>query len=139
MSEKLQYWKLPTEELQRICTELNIPFDGKSRKEAIAKIQAARGEIVEPKDEKKGMRKEDFVVVIFHNKDEQDLPFVFVGLNGKSWYLPKEKEILIPKVLLGVINDAVETKFVQKKAPDGRPYLEERKVHRFPYTIVNTK
>lgn len=135
MSEKVNYFKLTSDELQALCKETGVEYST-NRKEMINKIRAAKGELVEPEEDKKGMRKEDFVVVIFHNKDEQDLPFLYVGVNGKSWYIPKEKEVLIPKYILGVINDAVEVKFIQKKAQDGRPYMEEKKVHRFPYTIV---
>jgi len=140
MAEK-NYWKMTADELQVICKEVGVEFDMKNRKDCINKIRAAKGEVVEANengdDATKGQfDKKDFVVVQFHNKDEQDLPFVFVSVNGRSWYIPKEKEVLIPRMLLNVINDAVEVKFVTKKAQDGRPYLEERKVHRFPYTIV---
>jgi hypothetical protein len=135
MAEK-NYWKMTADELQAVCKETGVEFDMKNRKETINKVRAAKGELVGPDEPKGEFDKKDFVVVQFHNKDEQDLPFVFISVNGKSWYVPKEKEVLIPRMLLNVINDAVEVKFVQKKAPDGRPYYEERKVHRFPYTLV---
>lgn len=137
--KKINYWTLTSEELEAEAQAAGVPFDGKNRKETITRIRAAKGEVVEMNEDGKEVAstsKKNFVVVIFHNRDEQDLPFVYVGLNGKSWYIPKDKEVMIPKFLLNVIDDAVETRLVQRKGPDGRPYYEERLVHRFPYTIV---
>lgn len=141
MNEKINYWKLDNDALTAACKEAGVECDLKNRKETINKLRAAKGELVETnaagEETPQGQfNRKDFVIVIFHNKDEQDLPFVYIGVNGKSWYIPKEQEVMIPKYLLNVINDAVEVKFIQKKAPDGRPYLEEKRVHRFPYTVV---
>jgi hypothetical protein len=137
--EAINYWKMTNDELKKLCEECRVEFNPTNRKETINKIKAAKGELVSPEDERVPVAdKKDFVVVQFHNKDENDLPYVPVGLNGKFWYIPKERPVLIPRVILGVINDAVEVSFIQKKSPDGKLYLEEKKVYRFPYTVITT-
>lgn len=78
------------------------------------------------------------VKVIFHSLGEQDIPYVFVGLNGASFYLPKEKEIEIPDFILkSCIKDAVEDRLMPKVGSDGSIDYIVRKVQRFPYTIVD--
>ena len=153
MSEKEKtyksYWNMPKAKLYEICAEREIYFeeepDQKGLIMALFDYDKENGTIDEvfEADESGELaeikRKQDeLITVIFHNKDEQDIPYVFVGLNGRSWYIPKDREVTIPKVLItSVINDAVEVKINPRKNREGKIVWEEKKVQRFPYSVVD--
>ncbi len=77
--------------------------------------------------------------MIFHSTGEQDLPYVYVGHNGRGFYIPKEIEVDVPKYILeSCIKDAVEDRIMPQTNPrDGSINWIVRKVQRFPYSIVN--
>ena len=77
--------------------------------------------------------------VRFHNTDRQDakIKYIFVGVNGKSWYLPKEKDIMVPNFILNsAIKDAVETIADQVVHQDGSIEWVPRDIMRFPYQVI---
>lgn len=75
--------------------------------------------------------------IIFHNTSEQDLPYVFIGHNGKAFYIPREKEVDVPDYILdSCIKDAVEDRLIPQVMQNGDINWVTRKVQRFPYTIV---
>lgn len=85
----------------------------------------------------KGEKELMLTKVIFHNTNDQDLPYVFVGHNGKAFYIPREVEVNVPDYILNsCIKDAVEERLIPQVGPTGDINWKTRKVQRFPYTIV---
>lgn len=81
---------------------------------------------------------EDYEKVMFHSTSENDMPYVYMGHNGKAYYAPKEEPIYIPKFLLNsCIKDAVETHEEIVRGADGKKRTVVKKIQRFPYSIVN--
>ncbi|NIT57173.1 MAG: hypothetical protein GWN00_13350, partial [Aliifodinibius sp.] len=147
------YWTWKDSEIQAALEEYKIELpDGYDRKLAIEAIKeadkAAVGDgFVEDEDGKKTyvekLKEEEptleLVKVIFHSTGEQDLPYVYVGHNGRGFYIPKEIEVDVPKYILeSCIKDAVEDRIMPQTNPrDGSINWIVRKVQRFPYSIVN--
>jgi len=81
--------------------------------------------------------------VIFHNTNEfgsspTQAPFIFVGLNGNGYYIPKDQEVDVPEVILnGPIKDAVKEDLINY-AKNGKWVHEWKKVRRYPFTVVTT-
>jgi hypothetical protein len=142
-------WNYTRQELLTECSKREIFFKEKpSQKDLVEAVQTwnaehgqldevveldEKNEIVSPEEK----RKEEMVKVIFHSKDEQDLPYVPAGLNGRFFYFPRDIEISIPKAVLNSsIKDAVEVKLMPKVSKDGKIYYEEKRVTRFPYSLV---
>lgn len=75
--------------------------------------------------------------VIFHNSSETDLPYVYVGHNGTSFYIPKDMEVDVPDYILdSCIKDAVEDRLYPYQNQDGSIDWRIKRVPRFPYTVV---
>lgn len=143
------YWALKDSEIKQAVAEYDIKLDGDyNRKEAITKIigfekRLEKGEVVVP-DEKADYiatvaKKEKLRLtrVIFHNTSENDMPYVFVGHNGKSFYIPKETEVDVPDYILNsCIKDAVEERLLPEQQMNGDIKWIKRRLQRFPYTIV---
>jgi hypothetical protein len=143
------YWNTPKAKLLELCVEREICFEEEpSQKEIILALfdhDKEHGTIEEVLEEDEDgvaeevkRKREELITVIFHNKDEQDIPYVFIGLNGRSWYIPKDKEVTIPKILItSIIKDAVEVRITPRKNRLGKIVWEEKKVQRFPYSVVD--
>lgn len=143
------YWNTSKEELLEYCKEREIFFKTEPTQKDIVhalfdwdKENGQLSEVVEEDEEGKlvseiDKKREGLITVIFHNKSEQDMPYVFIGLNGTSYYIPKDREVTIPKVLIeSVIDNAVEVQITSKKNHLGKIVYSEKKIQRFPYTIV---
>ena len=145
------YWNLTRTELEAECEKREIFFKVKPDQRAMVnelfdhdKEHGNLTEVIKEDEEGKiveavstiKQKREGLITVIFHNKDEQDAPYVYVGLNGKSYYIPKDVEVTIPKDLISVVNDAIETRITSKKNRDGKIIYEEKRIQRFPHTIV---
>lgn len=147
---KKSYWNYSKEELFDACEKRGISFEETpSQKEIVETLFAwdrehgTLDEVVELDENQNIVNprsrryKEEMINVIFHNKDEQDLPYVPIGLNGRFFYIPKDQPVLIPKTLItSVIKDAIEVKISPRRTVDGKIVYDERKVQRFPYSIV---
>ena len=143
------YWNTPKKVLLELCVKREMCFEEEPTQREIVlalfdwdKENGTLSEVIEEDEDGKVLsdidkKREELITVIFHNKDEQDTPYVYIGLNGKSYYIPKDQECTIPKVLMGVIDDAIETRIYSKKNRDGKMVHEEKRINRFPYTIVN--
>jgi len=71
--------------------------------------------------------------VIFHNQDgEAGSIDIFTSVNGKAYQIKREVEVELPEEVLGVIDNAIITKF--SKGPKGEDV--SRDVKRYPYTKV---
>ena len=143
------YWNTSKKELLELCEKKDIFFKNEpTQKEIVHKLfdwDKDNGGLEEPFEEDEDgaivsemeRKREGLITVIFHNKSEQDMPYVFIGLNGKSYYIPKDREVTIPKILIeSVIDNAVEVQITSKKNHLGKMIYTERKIQRFPYTIV---
>lgn len=75
--------------------------------------------------------------VIFHNTSEQDIPYVFIGHNGRAFYVPKEIEVDVPDYLLdSCIKDAVEERLYPVTMTDGSIEWKVKRIQRFPYSVI---
>lgn len=80
------------------------------------------------------------VKIIFHNSDENDLPYVQIGLNGRAYYIPRNEEVWIPKeVLDGPIHDAIMERMKTVTDKFGNVNQEYKKVPRLTYQVLDMK
>lgn len=96
-------------------------------------VETAEGEVKDIKEE----ATLKLVKVIFHNRDENDIPYVFVGHNGQGFYIPKDVEVDVPEYILkSCIKDAVEERMAPSVGVDGSINWIKRKVQRYPYSLA---
>jgi len=80
------------------------------------------------------------VQIIFYHMEENDMPYVQLGLNGKALYIPKEVEVWIPhKYVEGCLRNAVMTKMVMDIDHKGNIRYKNKQVPRFQYNILDIK
>ncbi len=145
MSKKVNFWTWKDSEIEVELTRLGIEVEGPyDRKKAIDAIKLAEvsGELKETKTHIEELQEKDATMevrrVIFHSISEQDMPYVFVGHNGKGYYLKKEIEIDVPVYILNsCIKDAVEDRLYPETQIDGTIEWKSRRVQRFPYSYVD--
>lgn len=143
------HWAMKDSEIKALLEQYAIELDGDyDRKSGIEAVKAfeeklAAGEIMvdgKPdfiEDLKKVQPKLMLTRVIFHNTGENDLPYVFVGHNGKSYYITKETEVDVPDYILdSCIKDAVEERLIPETQMNGDIRWVTKKIQRFPYSIV---
>lgn len=151
-SNVINYWTWKDSEIISALKEYGVDLGEEyNRKKGIALLKAAEeGTLVDPDAPKEDRAtvydnlKPDEIEgelmltrVIFHNTSDQDLPYVFMGHNGKAFYVPREVEVDIPDYLLdSCIKDAVEERMIPQVLNDGDIKYVSRRVQRFPYTIV---
>jgi len=83
---------------------------------------------------------EKAVKIIFYSMEENDMPYVQLGLNGKALYVPKEAEVWIPhKYVEGCLRNAVMDKMIMDIDHKGNIRYKIRKVPRFQYSILDIK
>jgi len=145
------YWTKKDNVLFELAEERGIPFDKDNfnRKElcdALKQWDVEKGDFDSALEETDDGLKEVEVEtipttkVIFHNTNpETDMPYVFVGHNGRAWYLPKDKELFVPNFILdSCIKDAVEERLIPEFDARGNINWVKKPVHRFPYSVVPT-
>ena len=144
------YWVLKDSEVQQLMAEYGIDLEGGyNRKVAIAAVKDFEkkiedGDIVlEGSKEdtmellKKEMPKLMVTRVIFHNVMENDMPYIFVGHNGRGFYIPKETEVDVPDYILNsCIKDAIEERLHPIQQLNGDIKWTKKRIQRFPYSIV---
>jgi len=80
------------------------------------------------------------VLITFFNHEEQDLPYVQLGLNGIALHIPREVESWIPKEFIdGVLLNAVTTKLKMDVDRDGKIRYIPKQVPRMSYTVKDIK
>lgn len=141
MSKKANLWSWKDSEITGELSRLKLEVEPYNRKAAINAIKLAyvEGEVTETKDHVKDLKDKgiDLRKVIFHSVGEQDIPYVFVGHNGRSFYIPKEIEVEVPFYILNsCIKDAVEDRLYPATMTDGSIEWKSRKVQRYPYSYV---
>jgi len=142
MSTKANIWSWKDSEIQGELERLGIKLETYNRKEAINAIKLAEveGEVTDTKEHVQELKDKgiDLRKVIFHSIGEQDIPYVFVGHNGRAFYIPKEIEVEVPYYILNsCIKDAVEDRLYPATQIDGSIEWKSRKVQRYPYSYVD--
>lgn len=116
--------------------------------ELVAKLTAEREARIaaeEKKSQKPGVAnevhsasKERFRIIVEDARDANDMSRVYVGVNGRGYWLRRGKEVDVPREVIGALDAAV----IDKAIPifdeaTGQPRgVEMRKSRRFPYQIV---
>lgn len=158
MAKTINYWTWKDSELIDELEKYGIEYKGDPfiRKDIIAllkraEIEAGKAEemlieTVDDDDKLKAEGIEDLKKdhpqlmlsrVIFHNTSEQDMPYVFIGHNGRGFYIPKDIEVDVPDYLLeSCIKDAVEHRLYPVTMTDGTIEWKVRKIQRYPYSII---
>ena len=77
--------------------------------------------------------KESRYKIIVNEGGEKEPDFVFVGVNGVGYKLARGVEISVPKSVVHVLENAVQTVWTKRKDEQGREYMASRKVQRFPF------
>jgi len=145
------YWTWKEKDMMELLSERGVTIEEKNRKsmvEALMKYDLENGLIEEPIEETdEGIKAADWIdpetkekwklrKIIFHDANPNDPNYVFIGHNGKSFYFPKDKEIMIPQIFLdSVIKDAVEHR-LEMLGSGRNVQFRVKKVHRIPYSIV---
>lgn len=145
------HWTLKDSEVQQTLADYGIELKEFDRKTAINAIidfekKIESGDIVlegSRKDAlaelKKEMPKLMLTRVIFHNTMENDMPYIFVGHNGKGYYIPRETEVDVPDYILNsCIKDAIEERLKPIQQMNGDILWTKKKIQRFPYSIVKS-
>lgn len=78
---------------------------------------------------------EGWVDVVFHNQDGQP-KYVYLGLNGRSLYLPREVPVRIPVEFMNVVRSSVQTKIVQTIGSGNKRVSKSMRVPRFSYEVL---
>lgn len=144
MSKTTNMWSWKDSEIKGELERLGVVLDGDyNRKAAIDKLKLAlvKGEIKETKTMVEQMKEAEPTLemrkVIFHSIGEKDMPYVFVGHNGKAYYIPKEIEVDVPVYILNsCIKDAVEDRLFPETQMDGSIEWKSRRVQRYPYSYA---
>lgn len=149
MSKKKSYWNLKDAELKDLAKERELDVDVDAlfnRKNVVGALEiddVKTGElkklIVEGADGsvEEVDKKVEMVKVRFHNVRDNEAPYIFLGHNGKAYYVPKDEDIYIPKFLLdSCVKDAVEIHSEIQTRSDGKIIHVPKQVQRFPYTII---
>jgi hypothetical protein len=74
--------------------------------------------------------------VIVIDEEEGKPNYEVVGVNGKVYQIQRGIEVAVPEEVIGVLNNAVASRLVQVKLPDGRVDRQLRKYQSIPFRIV---
>ncbi|MGC9239763.1 MAG: hypothetical protein ACP5D5_08890 [Acidithiobacillus sp.] len=88
--------------------------------------------VADPKGRKKPEGKGKRVRILISEGSEQDLPYVFVGVNGQSYQISRGEEVDVPVEVLEVLDNAVTVTYVKTK---DRKQVARRQL-RFPYRVI---
>ena len=151
------YWTQKDSTLLELLAERKLTIEGKDRKSMISALQKwdiEHGIAVEAMEEsdtgemvpieksawddldEETKKQYKLRTVIFHSNSEYDLPYVFIGHNGRSFYFPRDKEVKIPQIFLdSCVKDAVEHRL--ETIGSGKDLkFRVKQIQRVPYTLV---
>jgi len=103
--------------------------NGDSNPELAEASKQSEGEASQ--EEREDPMKGKMRIVIPNTEGEASSNTVFVGCNGHSWYIPKDREVVLPKLAKSALDLAVET---ITDMPEGQK--RERRAKRVPYQIL---
>lgn len=89
-------------------------------------------------NESRSASKERFKIIIEDARDANDMTRVYVGVNGRGYWLQRGKEIEVPREVIKVLDNAILDKAIPLfDESTGMPKgLEMRKSRRFPYQLL---
>ncbi|WLD56887.1 hypothetical protein NFC81_09100 [Salinispirillum sp. LH 10-3-1] len=74
---------------------------------------------------------------ILIGEQEGEADYVFVGVNGRQYQIPRGKEVEVPAEVVQVLRDAVTEKFETKTDPKtGQKYSKPKMVPRFNFQVI---
>jgi hypothetical protein len=80
------------------------------------------------------------VEITFYSSDENDLPYVQLGLNGIALIIPRELKTWIPREFIdGVLQNAIMTKMKMDVSDGGKIRYIPKQVPRFQHTVHDIK
>lgn len=92
-------------------------------------VEASAPAAVAPKKRK--------MYTIFVDEEENQLNYVFVGVNGKGYQIPRGIDVEVPEEVIEVLKNAQATRLVQTTNPvTGLIDSREQTFSRIPYRIV---
>ena len=79
------------------------------------------------------------VKVVFHKTgDPTQGEYVFIGLNGRGYQIPFEKEVVLPQSVIEVADNAVVTTYKQSARSSFGEITHDSFEHKlYPYTIIS--
>lgn len=133
--KKIKFQQKPDTELYKYLTTycLEVPQNEKGeliRGEAVKSLNAYQEMLANEEDRR--------VKVIFHKTgDPTQGHYVFVGLNGRGYQIPFDKDVVLPSSVVRVCDDAVVARFEQSGGIDkGRVAQHVTYQKLYPYTIL---
>jgi hypothetical protein len=102
------------------------------------------GEVIDHEPSKNGKLHKSLsgmmVEITFYNSDENDLPYVQLGLNGIGLIVPREVKCWIPKEFIdGVLQNAIMTKMKMDVDHTGKIRYIPKAIPRFQHTVHDIK
>jgi hypothetical protein len=80
------------------------------------------------------------VKITFYSSDENDLPYIQLGLNGIALLVPRERKVWIPKEFVdGVLQNAIATKMKMDVSSTGKIRYIPKQVPRVQHTVHDIK
>jgi len=164
MSEKVNYMKMKTEDLKGLMSQYGMNEEDFTQengslnrhmisnmlkiidvqvgkvKEVIVQDEKGNVETYEPTRKIGGTALSGMMIEIeFFNVDENDLPYVQLGLQGTALTIPRERKAWIPKEFLdGCLKHTVLTKLkMDVNRETGKIRYIPKQVPRFQYTVHN--
>jgi hypothetical protein len=119
--------------------EFGLPPKSESLEEQVARLTAENAALRAPADHKaddlgtldnQGFPKEYVKVEIFQGREKHDLGYVPIGIKGYVFKVTRGKPVILPKVFVTVLEQAVEEITVQSEGG-----LVTRPALRFPFHV----
>lgn len=143
---KYPYQKMKNAELRRLCAERGVDIDLESAKrlDLVKALRNHDDQVAEEmgedavastgKDDSEKSKMKGKVKILVPNigGERSSHRPLFVGCNGRSWYIPLEQPVIVPKEVKNVLELAVRR--VTQSTDSGR-YVE-RNARRVPYQIL---
>jgi hypothetical protein len=78
-----------------------------------------------------------FKIIIPSTGKEDEVKRIFVGHNGVPYTIGRDEEVIVPKGVLNVLDDAQETRYRDKTNGDGTVTKVAYKVKSYPYEVLS--
>jgi len=111
--------------------------DGDAKTETQHESKSEEGVGVKKQAGRSPFAHHEHVVLIVHSTDDDDgARPVDVSVNGYNFRIPRDKEVSVPKPVLEVLENAVETRLeeVGRDQVTGAPQFQERHSRRFAFS-----
>lgn len=74
-----------------------------------------------------------FRIIVHNQEGVESSPFVKVQPQGRMYAIPREKEVIVPEIVVKVLEDAVLTRYVPTGDGTAMTPISQR---RFPFTVL---